>query len=134
MTVSLWLPRRAPNLNALLRAKSTVYGKGKVRTDAYAKLKASWAETVELCARLKGPLFAGRCLKLGRVSVHYDFVEPNRRRDPDNLAGGSKVLTDGLVKAGVLAGDGWDEIAGLSFSWRVGSPAGVLVTLTPEAA
>lgn len=129
----LWIPRRAPNLNDLFRAKSTVYGKGKVRTDAYAKLKQSWEETVALCVHAHGGgVFIAGCRRLGPCSLHFEFVEADRRRDPDNLCGGAKLLTDGLVKAGVLEGDGWAHIRGLSFSWRVGSPVGVRVVLTPE--
>jgi hypothetical protein len=130
-SAEIWIPRRAPNLNDLFRAKSTVYGKGKVRTDAYAKLKEDWAATVFLCARSAGsPQF----WRFSRCSVHFELVEPDKRRDPDNIASAaSKLILDGLVKAGVLEGDGWAHITGLSFSWRVGSPAGVRVVLVPQA-
>lgn len=122
LEVQIWIPRRVPSLNDLLQAKSTTYGKGTVRTDAYDKLKKSWAQTVKL--------YAPRFLKLGRCSVHFEIREPDRRRDPDNLCGAiAKLVLDGLVKSGVLAGDGWAHIAGLSFSWRVGKPAGVRVGL-----
>jgi hypothetical protein len=128
-TRELWIPRRAPSLNELMQAKSTTYGKGKVRTDAYNKLKASWAGTVKLCAIQGG---SPEYWSFARCSVHFWLVEPDRRRDPDNIAAGaSKLILDGLVKAGVIDGDGWEHITGLSFSWRVGTPAGVRVVLSP---
>jgi hypothetical protein len=131
--VELWIPRRAPNLNDLFQAKSTVYGTGKKRTDAYNKLKQDWAATVELCVVRDRRLFTAKGL-LGPCAVHFELVEPNKRFDPDNLCGATaKLVLDGLVKAGVLEGDGWAHIAGLSFSWRVGSPAGVRVVLSPAA-
>jgi hypothetical protein len=127
-TREIWIPRRAPNLNDLFRARGIAYGKGKKRTDAYAALKKSWAETVVLAAR---PLHI-MSLRTCRCRVHFEIVEPNERRDPDNFcSAAAKAILDGLVKSGVLAGDSWAHIAGLSFSWRVGKPAGVRVVLTP---
>jgi hypothetical protein len=119
LTLELWIPRRAPNLNDLIRAKGH---KGPV----YNRLKQSWADTVALVARCYHT-------PISRCSVHFELVEENTRRDPDNIAAGTaKLVLDGLVKAGVLDGDGWKHIAGLSFSWRVGAPAGVRVVLTEE--
>ena len=120
MTVELWIPGRAPNLNDLIRERGR--GKG----FAYRDLKESWERTVALAV-----MKSRWCLMLPRVSVHFEIVEPNTRRDPDNIAAGTaKLVLDGLVKAGVLAGDSWAHIAGLSFSWRVGPTPGVRVVLT----
>lgn len=117
----LWIPHRAPNLNDLIRASERHH-------HAYDKLKKQWAELVLVsCCGFGDPL--------GRCSVHFELVEQNTRRDPDNIASGTaKLVLDGLVKAGVLEGDGWRHIAGLSFSWRVGSPVGVRVVLTETEA
>jgi Holliday junction resolvase RusA-like endonuclease len=120
VTVELWVPCRAPNLNDLIRAHGRHH-------HAYDKLKKDWAKLVAMCVR--------GAPQLGRCSVHFELVEPSTRRDPDNIAAGaSKLVLDGLVKAGVLEGDGWKHIAGLSFSWRVGNPAGVRVVLTESEA
>jgi hypothetical protein len=120
--IYIWIPRRAPNLNDLFRAK----GAGPY---AYNRLKVAWAETVKVCC------IGARGVPFGqRTDVHFELVEPDRRRDPDNIASAaSKLILDGLVKAGVIDGDGWQHITGLSFSWRVGSPAGVRVVLSPSA-
>lgn len=47
------------------------------------------------------------------VILKYDFYEPNKRRDMDNVSGfAHKVIQDALVRAGVLKNDGWKEIRG----------------------
>ena len=45
------------------------------------------------------------------VILKYDFYEPNKRRDLDNISSmAHKVIQDALVKTGVLKNDGWNEI------------------------
>ncbi|MBH1941667.1 RusA family crossover junction endodeoxyribonuclease [Mobilitalea sibirica] len=47
------------------------------------------------------------------VLLKYNFYEPNRKRDLDNISSfAHKVIQDSLVKTGVLANDGWKEIVG----------------------
>jgi Holliday junction resolvase RusA-like endonuclease len=47
-----------------------------------------------------------------RARITLTFTVPDRRgRDVDNLVGSTKVLTDGLVDAGVLIGDRSDVLA-----------------------
>ena len=49
------------------------------------------------------------------VILKYDFYEPNKRRDLDNVASfAMKVIQDALVKAGVLKNDGWEQILGFT--------------------
>lgn len=36
------------------------------------------------------------------VVIHYTWIEPNRRRDKDNIAFAKKFIQDSLVHAGVL--------------------------------
>ena len=44
------------------------------------------------------------------VVMEYRWYEPNKRRDKDNVVFAKKFIQDGLVKAGVLHGDGWKWI------------------------
>lgn len=47
------------------------------------------------------------------VILKYDFYEPNKKRDLDNISSfAHKVIQDSLVKTGVLKNDGWQEITG----------------------
>lgn len=53
-----------------------------------------------------------RGLKITKpVTMHYLWIERNRRRDLDNIAFAKKFIQDALVKAGILANDGWSEIS-----------------------
>ncbi len=47
------------------------------------------------------------------VRLVYDFYEPNKKRDLDNISAlAHKVIQDALVKTRVLKNDGWNEITG----------------------
>lgn len=39
------------------------------------------------------------------VSVSFIWIEPNARRDPDNIMGGQKAILDALVRLGVIPND-----------------------------
>lgn len=133
MTASLWIPGPLPGLNDLIAAAKGAGGTGR----AYARLKRAWTTTVwALAKRERLPRFERR------VYAQFSWWERDRRRDLDNVAaGGRKLALDGLVKAGVLAGDGWKHVAGWTDDFFVvGAPypgsadgrrnaPGVLVTL-----
>lgn len=99
---ALWIPGPLPGLNELLAAAKSGRGRG----NAYARLKADWTQSVwahAKAAHLK-PMTTP-------VRISFLWVEKDRRRDPDNVAGGGrKLILDGLVKAGVLKDDGAAEI------------------------
>lgn len=46
------------------------------------------------------------------VWLHFKWVEPNGRRDIDNVAFAKKFILDGLVGAGVLVNDSRQYVAG----------------------
>lgn len=119
---SLWLPGQLPGLNEIIDAAKGYGGRGA----GYALLKRKWTEYV--WAHAKAARLPARP---GPVMLLFDWHEPNRRRDPDNVAaGGRKFILDGLVKAGVLAGDGWAHVAGWSDHWILNpQKAGVLVSI-----
>ena len=53
------------------------------------------------------------------VDVVFCWTVPNRRRDPDNIAGtGSKIYLDALQVAGVIPNDGWSEIASITHTFK----------------
>lgn len=77
---------------------------------------------------------AGRVPKFSKpVKLLFKWVEPNRKRDLDNVAFGKKFVQDGLVKAGVLTNDTHHEIAGFedSFAYDKLNPR-IEVTITDE--
>ena len=54
------------------------------------------------------------------VTMHYTWVERDRRRDKDNISSfGRKVIQDALVAMGALRNDGWANIDGFTDSFYV---------------
>lgn len=120
----LWVPGRMPGLNEVIAAAKGMGGRG----HAYAKMKREWRETIwALCK-------AARLRPMKRVRLAFLWVEKDKRRDPDNVSSaGRKLILDGLVKAGVLPGDGWAAIESWSDAFAVEARHGVAVTLTEVA-
>jgi hypothetical protein len=116
----LWVPGPLPSLNELLAAARSTRGRG----SAYATLKRSWGDTVWCLAKSAG-------LKPVNAAVLiFEWRERNRRRDPDNVSSaGRKLILDGLVKAGVLSGDGWAGVRSFMDIWTVSVVPGVLVRI-----
>ena len=56
------------------------------------------------------------------VRMTYRWYEKDRRRDKSNVcAFGRKVIEDGLIKAGVLRGDGWAHVEGFADEFYIDS-------------
>lgn len=53
------------------------------------------------------------------VYLKYKWVEPNTKRDLDNVAFAKKFIQDSLVKQGVIPNDGWKNILGFNDSFEV---------------
>ena len=53
------------------------------------------------------------------VYVSFTWHTKNMRKDPDNVAFAKKMILDGLVDAGVLAGDGRRYVLGFSDTFMV---------------
>ncbi len=102
MTASFTIAGRLCGLNDLIAAeRSNKYKGAAMKRDAQ-----NWV-MLEARKQLHGVRFARP------VRLSYLFVEPNRRRDHDNVSGfAHKVVQDALVACGVLADDGWDEVVG----------------------
>jgi len=80
-----------------------------------AKLKAHAEEAIVLI--VKSQLRGIRITV--PVFIHYRWIEPNARRDKDNIAFAKKFIHDSLVKAGTLAGDGRAHIIGFSDAFEI---------------
>ena len=121
-SATLWISGPLPGQNELVAAAKGFGGRGY----GYSKIKRQWKDAVCLLAR------AAHLPRYERAHVAFEWVEPNRRRDPDNVSGGGrKLILDGLVAAGVLPGDGWANVAGFAEAWRVDAQRpGVIVTIS----
>lgn len=89
---------RLPGLNDVILAnRSNKYG------GAAMKKRAEERIAIDLrMAKLKP------CTR--PVRIYCTWIEPNRKRDPDNIASAKKFILDTLVREGILAGDGWKHI------------------------
>lgn len=54
-----------------------------------------------------------------QVNVIVTWIEPNMRRDKDNIRSAIKFILDALVEQGILRNDGWKEIGDLSDCFMV---------------
>ena len=88
-----------PNLNDYVKANRSGYRAGA------SMIESSENKIIDqLYAQLKKPLRFP-------IRINYLFIEPDMRRDKDNIAGFfHKVFQDSLVKAGFLPDDSWKFI------------------------
>ena len=116
----LWIPGPLPGENEIIAAAKGFGGRGY----GYAKIKKQWTAAAQSAAAGVPPLT--------RARFTFIWHEVAKRRNPDNIAAGVKFVYDGLVAAGVLPNDGWNEIASWSNEFVVdkGSP-GVEVVIDP---
>lgn len=101
--IKLVIPFTLPGLNDLISAERQHRQKA-------AKLKREHQRAVELCIRsqLRRPLREP-------VTMHYLWVEKDRRRDKDNVSSfGRKIIQDALVAVHALQNDGWANIEGFT--------------------
>ena len=62
------------------------------------------------------------------VAIRYDAHQV-RPQDADNIA--SKLYTDGLVRAGVLAGDDWRHVRAVTTATHKASANSLVITILP---
>jgi len=130
---TFFIPLTLPGLNDIILARSqskTFKRKGKtIRVDNYQKLKKEYESLI---------ISAIQLAKIRPVKKGYfifTWIEPNRKRDPDNIAAGRKFIFDSLVAAGILKSDGWSCVGGWHDSFMVKKgrqKAGVGVTIWPS--
>lgn len=106
--VKIVIPFALPGLNELIAAERQHRQKA-------AKLKREQQRAVEMCIRqqLRRPLREP-------VTMHYLWVEKDRRRDKDNVSSfGRKIIQDALVSVHALQNDGWTDIDGFTDAFAV---------------
>lgn len=65
----------------------------------------------------------------GPVVIHFTWIEPNRRRDLDNVAFGKKFILDALVENGKLPDDGQKYVKGFTDSFQLGERSKVIIEI-----
>jgi hypothetical protein len=119
-TQYLWVPGPLPGANEALAACRQARGKG----SAYSNMKRAYTLMVMGLAK------KAKLTPVDHADIDFVWVERNRKRDKDNVRFAAKFCIDGLVKAGVLKGDGWAHVGSLGDKFAVGSSPGVHVEIT----
>ena len=120
---SIWIPVVFPSRNESERAARS-------NKFAGAGLKKKYTE--------QAALFIGRQVRrdwvpLTRYSVSFLWVCRDERQDPDGVMGGMKYVMDGMVAAGLVAGDGWRNVQKIENRFTVcKSNPGVRINVTFE--
>lgn len=121
MKQTLFIKGRLAGLNEYIEA---------CRTNRYvgAKMKADAEELIrwEIKMQKLHPVKK-------KVRLKYLYVEPNMRRDQDNISGfAHKVIQDALVAEGILKNDGWKYIKGHSDDYAVDKDSPMIVVQIEE--
>lgn len=99
------VPGELPTMNEII-------AKSKQHYAVYSKLKKKFTELVVYQS-------AGMA-EIGKADFVFTWYCKNQRKDPDNIAaGGTKMILDGLVEAGVMENDGWGQVNSLTHIFRV---------------
>lgn len=107
----LYVPGSLPGMNKMIgAAHSKSY-------HVYSNMKRKYTELVAACCKEQaiGPYTAP-------IKLRIQWIEPNKRRDLDNIAAAKKFILDGLVMAGVIPNDGWKHVLGWEESFEIGEP------------
>lgn len=138
---AFFVPGKVPSLNDLLEARGARAptlgsiilrrrpGKAKsrgARFDLYNDIKQDWKQRT--IRALSAPF-----VRVQRAYFGYLVVEETLKRDPSNICSAAvKFIEDGLVEAGVIPNDGWDNVLGIRVNWvhRKGREPGVYVVMS----
>jgi hypothetical protein len=104
MGVTFTIKGSLPSMNEIIE-------QSKQHWSVYRKSKETYTNMV-----------AWACYKVPRmkkVDLTITWFCEDRRKDPDNIASALKYVCDGLVVAGVLENDGWNEIGEIHHSFKV---------------
>jgi Holliday junction resolvase RusA-like endonuclease len=117
LEIKFFIPGPLPGLNEIIAASKKRIpwlSKGKKQVYEYSKMKSEWTDRVathflEQYKRPERPF-------QNPVEISFLFIEPNRKRDPDNVFAGMKFILDSLVKVGVLQDDSQKYVKSISCS------------------
>ena len=94
------VPGKLPSLNDYVnQCRRNPYAGAKAKKDAQEAV--AWAIRAARLKPMRPP-----------VSVSFTWVEPDMRRDKDNISSAKKYILDALVSQGIIPNDNWRCIAG----------------------
>lgn len=99
------IPGRLPSLNEYIAAcRTNPHAGAKMKAEAEQRVMWSLARL----PHLKKP-----------IRINFFWVEPNARRDLDNISAGKKFILDAMQKAGKLPNDNRKYVKGFSDDFAV---------------
>lgn len=127
MKYEFFIPGPLPGLNEILKAAHQLIphlSRGRRKVFAYTQLKSKW--TIHICR-----IFLSKNIQpVKSVSIEFIWIEPNRKRDLDNIAVGKKFILDAMVKSGIIENDGWKQILKMTDKFAVSKEnPGVIVKI-----
>lgn len=111
-----------PGFNEMILAAKSFSPKSK-RYNGYASLKQKWGEIIE------SSILESNIFHIDKLFLHLIWNEPNRKRDPDNIAAFIKFILDALQKTNIIDNDGWNNVIGWRNDFIVSPPRSVEVRL-----
>ena len=120
MTHTLIIPSRLPGLNEIIAAAKKRRGNWNRYNDTKQQGTSGVASIIRL-AKLP---------KIGPARYAFEWQCKDKRRNPDNITAGQKVVFDALVAAGIIPNDGWDEVRSITHTFTKGKENQVIVTIT----
>lgn len=100
------VPGRLPGANEYTAAcRSNARAGGRMKRDAQERV--CWA------------IRAAHLRPMGKVDVSFVWIEPDMRRDKDNVRFAAKFILDALVEMQIIKNDGWRHVGDLSDAYMV---------------
>jgi len=117
----LILDYKFPSLNDYIKAERT----HRILASA---MKKEFTETVMIEAQIQ------KIKKVGEkpVTIDFEWIEPNAKRDLDNISYAKKFILDGLVSRGILVNDTRKYVTGFTDTFPIGIKHCVIVTIKDE--
>lgn len=86
---------------------------GTFRFNLYNKIKKEWKQKVVSTVK------EYEWTRVDACYFNYLVLEKTRKRDPSNIAFSAiKFLEDGLIEAGIIENDGWNQVLGINVYWH----------------
>lgn len=103
--MKITIPGEFPTLNEIIKVSKSHFM-------AYANQKKKYTDLTILTVRNKP-----------KVKTKSDYIftwyRKTKRTDPDNIQVGTKYILDGLVDAGIIENDGWNQVNSIKHYFNV---------------
>ncbi len=106
MEQQFFIPFKLPGLNEVINASK--------RFDRATGKNRYWGMKIEIEEKIRWMIHIAHLRPVKRARIEFVWIEPNRRRDPDNISGGGrKFILDALVDCGILEADRQEQVLSL---------------------